>query len=31
MSYCVGAEGTINIQRTVIAREMLGKEFIAYK
>lgn len=31
MSYCVGAEGATNIQRTVIAREMLGKEFIAYK
>ena len=31
MSYCVGAEGATNIQKTVIAREMLGKEFIAYK
>jgi acyl-CoA dehydrogenase len=31
MSYCVGAEGATNIQRTVIARELLGKEFIAYK
>ena len=31
MSYCVGAEGTKNIQRIVIARELLGKEFIPYK
>jgi acyl-CoA dehydrogenase len=31
MSYCVGAEGATNIQRTVIARELLGKEYIAYK
>lgn len=31
MSYCVGAEGATNIQKTVIAREMLGKEFIVYK
>lgn len=31
MSYCVGAEGTANIQRVVIARELLGKEYIAYK
>jgi len=31
MSYCVGAEGASNIQRTVIARELLGKEFIPYK
>ncbi len=31
MSYCVGAEGTSNIQRTVIARELLGKEYIPYK
>jgi acyl-CoA dehydrogenase len=31
MSYCVGAEGTANIQRTVIARELLGREYIAYK
>ena len=31
MSYCVGAEGTKNIQRIVIARELLGKEYIAYK
>jgi len=31
MSYCVGAEGTLNIQRVVIARELLGKEYVAYK
>ncbi len=31
MSYCVGAEGATNIQRTVIARELLGRDFIAYK
>jgi len=31
MSYCIGAEGTTNIQRVVIARELLGKEFVAYK
>jgi acyl-CoA dehydrogenase len=31
MSYCIGAEGTTNIQRVVIARELLGKEYIPYK
>ena len=31
MSYCVGAEGASNIQRTVIARELLGKDYIPYK
>jgi acyl-CoA dehydrogenase len=31
MSYCVGAEGTTNIQRIVIARELLGKDYISYK
>ena len=31
MSYCVGAEGALNIQRIVIARELLGKEYIPYK
>ena len=31
MSYCVGAEGATNIQRTVIARELLGKEYLPYK
>jgi acyl-CoA dehydrogenase len=31
MSYCVGAEGTSNIQRIVIARELLGKDYIPYR
>jgi acyl-CoA dehydrogenase len=31
MSYCVGAEGAMNIQRIVIGRELLGKEFVPYK
>lgn len=31
MSYCIGAEGAVNIQRIIIARELLGKEFIPYK
>ncbi len=31
MSYCVGAEGASNIQRTVIARELLGKDYTPYK
>jgi len=31
MSYVVGAEGGLNIQKIVIARELLGKEFIPYK
>jgi acyl-CoA dehydrogenase len=31
MSYCVGAEGTSNILRTVIARELLGREFVAHR
>ncbi len=31
MSYCIGAEGAKNIQRLVIARELLGKDFIPYK
>jgi len=31
MSYCIGAEGTMNIQRVVIARELLGKDYSAYK
>jgi len=31
MSYCVGAEGASNIQRTVIGRELLGKEYVPYK
>jgi acyl-CoA dehydrogenase len=31
MSYYIGAEGAVNIQRIIIARELLGKEFIPYK
>jgi len=31
MSYAVGAEGATNIQRIIIARELLGKDFIPYK
>jgi acyl-CoA dehydrogenase len=30
-SYSIGAEGTMNIMRIIIARELLGKEFLAYK
>jgi acyl-CoA dehydrogenase len=29
LSYCVGAEGTSNVQKIVIAREMLGREWTA--
>jgi len=31
MSYYIGAEGAMNIQRIIIARELLGREFIPYK
>jgi acyl-CoA dehydrogenase len=31
MSYYIGAEGALNIQRIIIARELLGKEYIPYK
>ncbi len=31
MSYCVGAEGGANIQKIVIGRETLGKDFVPYK
>ena len=31
MSYAIGAEGATNIQRLIIARELLGKDFIPYK
>ena len=31
MSYLIGAEGTLNIQRTIIARELLGRNYIAYR
>jgi len=29
-SYSIGAEGTLNIMRIIIARELLGKEFLPY-
>ena len=28
-TYSIGAEGTVNIMRIIIARELLGKEFLA--
>jgi acyl-CoA dehydrogenase len=31
MSYYIGAEGAINIQRIIIARELLGRDYIPYK
>ncbi|MDH4221675.1 MAG: acyl-CoA/acyl-ACP dehydrogenase [Candidatus Bathyarchaeota archaeon] len=31
MSYMIGAEGTLNIQRTIIARELLGRKYIPYR
>jgi len=31
MSYMIGAEGTLNIQRIIIARELLGKKYIPYR
>jgi acyl-CoA dehydrogenase len=31
MSYMIGAEGTLNIQRTIIARELLGEKYISYR
>ncbi len=30
-SYTVGAEGTMNIMKTVIARELLGNEYLPYR
>ena len=30
-SYSIGAEGTLNIQRLIIARELLGSEFLPYR
>lgn len=30
-SYSIGAEGTVNIQRLIIARELLGSEFMPYR
>ena len=29
-SYSIGAEGTTNIMKIIIARELLGKEFLPY-
>lgn len=31
MSYMIGAEGTLNIQRTIIARELLGRKYMSYR
>jgi len=31
MSYMIGAEGTLNIQRTIIARDLLGRKYIPYR
>ena len=31
MSYLVGAEGAANIMRTILVRELLGPEFVAYR
>jgi acyl-CoA dehydrogenase len=31
LSYYLGAEGTTNIMKIIIGREILGKEFIPYK
>jgi len=31
MSYVVGAEGGLNIQKIVVARELLGREYVPYK
>jgi acyl-CoA dehydrogenase len=30
-SYSIGAEGTVNVQRLVIARELLGSEYMPYR
>jgi acyl-CoA dehydrogenase len=30
-SYSIGAEGTVNIQRLVLARELLGSEYMPYR
>jgi alkylation response protein AidB-like acyl-CoA dehydrogenase len=31
MSYLVGAEGGLNVMRLILGRELLGREFLAYK
>jgi acyl-CoA dehydrogenase len=30
-SYSIGAEGTMNIMRLIISRELLGKQYLPYK
>ena len=30
-SYSIGAEGTVNVQRLIIARELLGPEYMPYR
>jgi acyl-CoA dehydrogenase len=30
-SYSIGAEGTVNIMRLIIGRELLGPEFLPYR
>ncbi len=30
-SYSIGAEGGMNIMRIIIARELLGKEYVPYE
>jgi acyl-CoA dehydrogenase len=30
-SYSIGAEGTMNIMRLIIARELLGPEYLPYR
>ena len=30
-SYSIGAEGTMNIMKIIIARELIGKDFLPYK
>lgn len=31
MSFYIGAEGTMNVMRIIIARELLGREFVPYR
>jgi acyl-CoA dehydrogenase len=30
-SYSIGAEGTVNVQRLIIARELMGPEYMPYR
>jgi acyl-CoA dehydrogenase len=30
-SYSIGAEGTMNVMKIIIGRELLGKDFLPYK